>query len=146
MDEGEQDYYIHDMPLDILMDEHKLREFANMFEAHTVSIENEINDMKRAVEKKESQLEFVKEKHKTLKQYIQFLDYGGHAFAKEMIKENHHVFENASEKVFGYKICGKEVKSKKQGWVICIRHHEHKGRCSSTKIDTDKSSHYSKGD
>lgn len=135
MEEWQKKYHIHEMPLDLLMDEHKLREFADMFLAHTININDQIEKMKLEVKKKEGELEFVKEKHKTLQEYINFLQFGGHNFVKEMIRDNHHVFENAEAKIFGYKICGKEIKTKKDGWHVCIRSFVHTGKCSHTKPD-----------
>ena len=135
MDEWTRKYNIQEMPLDLLMNEVKLIEFADMFLAHTITIDKRIIEMKREVAKAEGELEYVKDKHKVLKEYINFLQFGGHNFVKEMIKDNHHVFENAQETIFGYKICGMEVKVKKDGWHVCIRKTNHKGKCSNTTSD-----------
>lgn len=130
LDNWERNYHIHEMPLDLLMDEQKLREFCDMFLAHTLTLEDEKNKMLKALAKHEAQIEFVKDKHKTLKEYLRFLEFGGHDFVKEMVKDNHHVFTQAQEKIFGYKLCAKELKIKKDGWHICIKIEGHKGRCS----------------
>ena len=135
MDEWNRKYHIQEMPLDLLMDEVKLREFTDMFLAHTITIDKRIIEMKREVAKAETELEYVKDKHKTLQEYINFLAFGGHNFVKEMIKDNHHVFGNAQEKIWGYGICGKEVRIKKDGWHVCIRKVNHKGKCSHNTSD-----------
>ena len=132
MDNWEKKYHINNMPADLLMNEKKLREFADMFLAHTIDIEETIKKMNKEVTKKEGELEYVKEKHKTLQEYINFLNFGGHNFAAAMIKDNHHIIMNAMEKIQGYKVCGKEIEIKMEGWQICIKKYGHKSKHSST--------------
>lgn len=139
LDRKEAEWNVDELPLDILMDETKLKEFRDMFQSHLIILEDDKKKLEKQVREKEAGINFVKEKFETISGYIQFLQYGGHNFVKNVIRENRHVITNAERKVWnnmwGYQICGKEIPIKKDGWHVCIRKEGHKGKCSYEKTD-----------
>jgi len=133
-DKFEQEMHMANMPLDLLMNQEKLKEFEEMFGAHVSKLEQQLKKQKREVSDSESEIDSVRRRQQTLQEYLKFLEFGGHDFVKEIIKENHHVILNGAEKIIGYKICGKNVLLKRKGYKTCIKKFNHKGRCSNLKI------------